>query len=361
MHWIHQFTCFLSIGLVLLFPYIAAAANTPEVSLSNCEQTQTAKDGYATHKRITVSAHPAFRLLCIPVYQDTLLLAGEDTQAYFTLVGFQHNKAYFDYDAISTENAQPGREFDNYRKHSDGQKRRYINAVIPHNDAFSRMMVYLLPWALFNDEHFFHYFCPRACKPDKQRHPARWGGNRANEFEKRRVFKAFMENAFPAINTASLPLDTTYAYITSDGRGDYNFLTNKLELSLSFQLYGIYKPKVITELLRPTAIYEDESLYDKDNVSPPTGTPTVLRNYTGRYDIEMNAALAEKIYNNKGMRCITKIKILDWVFADSMGSSPKRKLFIPVWESASDQVECFTDNAFDTPYFSFNWRTGERI
>lgn len=170
-----------------------------------------------------------------------------------------------------------------------------------------------------------------------------------------------MGDAFPAISNASLPIDTTYAYITSGGRGDYNFLTNKLELSLSFELYGVYKPKVITESLRPTAIYEDESLYDKDNVSPQTGTPTVLRNYKGRYDIDMDAALAEEIYNNKGMRCITKIKILDWVFADSMGSSSKRKLFIPVWESGSDQVECFTDNAFDTPYFSFNWRTGKRI
>lgn len=361
MNWIHQFTCFCTICFVMFFPCEVSAINSPEVSLSRCDQTQTSKDGYATHQRLTVSEHPAFRPLCVPVYRDNVVIAGEDTQAYFMLVGFQRNKVNFDYDALSANTAQPGHEFDNYSKRSAGQKRRYINVIVPKNDVFSRMIVYLLPWALFNEDYFFKYFCPEACKPGAKRHPARWGGNRANEFEKRRIFEAFMDDAFPAISNASLPIDTTYAYITSDGRGDYNFLTNQLELSLSFQINGVYKPKVTSHLLQSTGIYEDKSLYDKDKVSPQTGTPKILQNRKGHYNIDMDAALAEQIYLNKGLRCVTKIKILDWVFAESLDGLSKSQLFVPVWESASDDVECFADNTFGTPYFSFNWRTEERL
>lgn len=93
MHWIRLFTCFLFISFAMLSPCFAIAANSLQTSLSPCEQTQTANDGYTSHQRIEVSAHPAFRPLCIPVYQDTMLLAGEDTQAYITLVGFQHDGA----------------------------------------------------------------------------------------------------------------------------------------------------------------------------------------------------------------------------------------------------------------------------
>lgn len=318
-------------------------------------------NGYANHKKVTVSKHPAFRDLCLPVHKDILLFAGDDIKAYFSLVGFQHNKEYFEVNSLTSKNTQPNNEYDNYRKRSEGKKRSYINATIPHNDVFSRIMLHFLPRVLFNNEYYFKYFCHSHCKPDTKRHPARWGGTASDEFKRNRLFKDFLTNVLPEIKQANTPIDTKYFYIVPNGRGNFDFLTNKLDVSLSFYAAGVYKPKNESELLKATAIYDNKSLYDKNIITPETGSMRRPDRGPSTYPISMTEQLAEKIYLNKGMRCVTKIKVLDWVFSDNSVSTPKGKMFMPVWESASDQIDCFSNNSFEELYFSFNWRTKTRI
>ncbi|MDO6711672.1 hypothetical protein Q4567_13140 [Aliiglaciecola sp. 2_MG-2023] len=356
------YTSFISVSIAIFLSQIAFASPSKQKDMAiDCQQSDTAQNGYAVHKRIMVSTHPAFRPLCLPIYKDTLIIEGEDTDAYLSLVGYHQNKIYFERDTVSASNAQPNREYDNYRKRSDGRKRRYINVTIPNNDVFSRMVVYVLPWALFNDEYYLHYFCGNNCKPGKKRLPSRWGGNGANQFEQKRTFQTFMNEAFPAIENASLPVDSAYAYIISNGNSSYNFATGKLEISLSFYAGGVYKPKDKTQLLKHTAIYENPALYDKNNTSSETGIIKILDRATSIYAIEVDEVLAEKIYINKGIRCLAKIKTLDWIFADSIDSTLRGKTFMPIWESASDQIDCYSNNQFNELYFSFNWRTGKRI
>lgn len=356
------YACFIAVSIAIVLPQMAFSSPSMQEQLAHdCQDSDTAQSGYTDHKRIMVSTHAAFRPLCIPSYKDTLILEGEDTKAYISLVGYHHNKVYFEPDKVTASNAQPNREYDNYRKRSDGQKRRYINAIIPNNDVFSRMTVYLLPKKLFNDAYFFRYFCTNNCKRGTQRNSTRWGGSSANQFQQKRTFQAFMNDAFPAIEKASLPFNTEFAYIVSSSGSHFDFSTSKLEISLSFNAGGVYKPKNHAKFLKPTGVYNDDALYDKNNTSPATSEVKKLVGSTSTYFLEVNEALAEKIYQNNGMRCLAKIKILDWIFADNIDSTSNRKMFMPVWESANDQIDCYANNQFKEHYFSFNWQTGKRI